>query len=118
MSVMIVLPVSHFTWQVLRAAKRSRTPPTGRSLRLAPTRRTKDGTFLTELVGLGVLARVTGAAVAPFEATYSLTERGEHAAEYGECEKPVQSSPAEPVLTEPPSKTVKKKSKQAVRGKT
>ena len=114
---MPVLPVAHFSWQVLRTVKRSKKPPTGRALRIVPNRRSKDGTFLTEMVDLGLLARVTGTADAPFEATYALTERGEHAAEFGECERPVRARPAEPVPTEP-SKTVKKKSKKAVRGKT
>jgi hypothetical protein len=105
---MLVLPITHFTWQVLRTVKRSKTPPTGRVLRLVPTRRTKDGTFLTELVELGLLTCVTGTADAPFEASYALTERGEHAAEFGECERPVRARPTEPVPTKP-SKTVKKK---------
>ena len=59
---MPVLPIAHFTWQVLRTAKRSKKPPTGRTLRTVPNRRTKDGTFLTELVDLGLLDRVTGTA--------------------------------------------------------
>ena len=115
---MPVLPVAHFTWQVLRTVKRSTKPPTGRALRIVPNRSTKDGTFLNELVEVGLLSRVTGAADKPFEATYALTERGVYAAEFGECEMPVRARPAEPVPTERPSKTVKKKSKQGVRGKT
>jgi hypothetical protein len=94
---MPVLPVAHFTWQVLRTIKRSTQPPVGRALRLVPNRRTKDGTFLTELVEQGLLNRVTGAADAPFGATYTLTERGEYAAEFGECEMPVKARAAEPV---------------------
>ena len=105
---MPVFPIAHFTWQVLRTVKRSRTPPTSRALRLAPSRRSKDGTFLTEMVELGLLNRVTGTADSPFEATYELTERGEHAAEFGECERPVRERPAEPVPTKP-SKTLKKR---------
>ncbi len=93
---MPVLPVAHFTWQVLRTVKRSKTPPTGRTLRLVPNRRTKDGTFLTDLVESGLLTRVTGTAAGPFDATYTLTERGEYAAEHGECEMPTRSKPAEP----------------------
>jgi hypothetical protein len=90
---MAVLPVAHFEWQVLRAVKRSRRPPAGRALRLAPTRRTKDGTFLTQMVESGLLARVTGTPDSPFDATYSLTERGEYAAEYGECDRPLTALP-------------------------
>jgi len=89
-----VLPILHHQWQVLRAVKRSRKPPTGRELRLAPTRQTKDGSFLTDMVTTGLLTRVTGTENEPFVATYSLTELGIHAAEYGECE-----SPARPLAT-------------------
>jgi hypothetical protein len=92
------LPISHFTWQVLRAAKRSKKPPTGKQLRLAPTRRTKDGTFLDELVRDGLLQVVsvdepteeTRRWPAPFRTRYRLTATGEHAAEYGECEREVR----------------------------
>jgi hypothetical protein len=85
---MPVLPVTHNQWQVLRAVKRSRKPPLGRELRLSPTRGTKDGSFLTNMVRLGLLERPTGTEKDPFEATYALTERGKHAAEYGECDFP------------------------------
>jgi hypothetical protein len=71
---------------VLRTVKRSKKPPLGRALRLVPSRKTKDGSFLTALVEEGLLSRLTGTAEAPFEATYSLTEKGQHAAEYGEYE--------------------------------
>src|SRR5688500_14326199 len=70
---MPVYPVRHFEWQVLRTVKRAKSPPTGRALRLVPSRRTKDGSFLTDLVEQGLLTRVTGTAAAPFEATYALT---------------------------------------------
>ena len=112
---MPVFPVSHFTWQVLRTVKRSKKPPTGRVLRLVPNRRTKDGTFLNELVELGLLARVTGTAAAPFEGTYALTEQGVHAAEFGVAERPVKARPAEPVPAERPRAATK--SKPAARGK-
>jgi hypothetical protein len=97
---MPVLPITHFTWQVLRTVKRGKTLPTGRMLRLVPNRRTKDGAFLTDLVELGLLIRVTGTADKPFEATYSLTERGEHAAEYGEYDRPTRAKLAESTPTE------------------
>jgi len=93
---MPLLPVTHFTWQLLRAVKRSKKPLPGRTLRLTPTRSTKDGTFLTDLVEQGLLSRVTGTADEPFEATYTLTEQGEYAAEYGECEMPVKAKAIEP----------------------
>ena len=57
---MPVRSTSHFTWQVLRAAKRSKKPSTGRALRVNPTRQTKDGSFLTALVEAGLLTRVSG----------------------------------------------------------
>ena len=113
---MPVFPVSHFTWQVLRTVKRSKKPPTGRVLRIVPNRRTKDGTFLNEMVDLGLLARATGTAAAPFEATYALTARGEHAAEYGECERPMRARPAAPVPAEQPQVVTKRKG--TARGKT
>jgi hypothetical protein len=40
------------------------------------------------MVRLGLLERPTGTEKDPFEATYALTERGKHAAEYGECDFP------------------------------
>ncbi len=107
---MPVRSTSHFTWQVLRAVKRSKKPPTGRTLRLVPSRYTKDGSFLTALVESGLLARVTGTADAPFEATYALTEKGTHAAEYGEYEYEWKPRSAEPkATTGTPSKTKKSK---------
>jgi hypothetical protein len=99
---MPIMPVSHFTWQVLRAVKRSKTPPTGKQLRLIPSRKTKDGTFLTALVAEGLL-KVVGVDELPPDATdrqktmpvpfrtrYLLTPKGEHAAEYGEYEREVR----------------------------
>ena len=83
---MPVRSLSHLDWQILRTAKRSKRPLTGRVLRIVPARRTKDGSFLTALVDEGLLARATGAADRPFEATYALTEKGRLAAEYGEYE--------------------------------
>src|SRR4051812_30956416 len=104
---MPVLPISHFTWQVLRTVKRNKKPPTGRALRVVPSRRTKDGTFLNDLVERELLVRATGTADAPFEATYSLTERGEHAAEYGECEMVVKAPEPHGVEQPKPVKKVK-----------
>lgn len=93
---------------MLRAVKRSKKPPTGRTLRLVPSRNTKDGSFLTAMVDSGLLTRVTGSADAPFEATYALTEMGQHAAEYGEYEYEVKPRPAEPqATTQTPPKTKK-----------
>ena len=111
---MPVLPISHFTWQVLRTVKRNKKAPTGRALRVVPSRRTKDGTFLNELVERELLLRVTGTADSPFEATYVLTERGEHAAEYGECEMSVKPLEREPNGVEQPKPT--KKGKRGGRG--
>lgn len=91
---MPVLPVTHFEWQVLRTVKRNKKPQIGRALRLVPSRRTKDGTFLNDMVDSGLLARVTGTTGSPFEATFSLTPLGEHAAEYGECDFPMRAKTA------------------------
>lgn len=76
------VPVSHSDWRVLRQALRSRRPAPGHSLRLDMTRRTKDGEFLTALVRFGLLT-VAARGETPFDATYTLTERGKQAAEYG-----------------------------------
>jgi hypothetical protein len=100
---------SHSTWQILRAVKRSATPPAGRALRLVPSRRTKDGSFLNVLVEEGLLERRTGTADVPFDATYALTDRGEHAAEYGEYEYQLKPRPAEPEPTPPKPAPRKKK---------
>jgi hypothetical protein len=106
-----VRDISPFTWKVLRAAARSKTPPTGRALRISPTPKTRDGTFLDALVAAGLLEAVgvdplpAGAAGpvarAPvqFRTRYALTPRGAHAAEYGEYEyelKPAQTAPPVP----------------------
>jgi hypothetical protein len=97
-----VRPTSHFTWQVLRTVKRSKKPPTGRALRLVPSRKTKDGSFLTVLVEEGLLTRLTGTSDTPFEATYALTEKGQHAAEYGEYEYELRApDPAKPAPARP-----------------
>jgi hypothetical protein len=98
----VTLPVSHFTWQVLRAAFRSKKPPTGRELRLSPTRTSKDGTFLDELVKDGLL-QVVGVDPLPkgstrrearrpvqFRTRYKLTEKGKYDAEHGEYEREVK----------------------------
>jgi hypothetical protein len=89
--------VTHFTWQVLRAAARSKKPLTGQELRVTPSRKSKDGTFLDELVTAGLL-EVVGLdplpvgkpsrepVPVPFRKRYKLTAKGEHAAEFGEYE--------------------------------
>lgn len=99
---MPTMPISHFTWQVLRAVKRNKKPPTGKQLRLVPSRRTKDGSFLDELVNNGLL-QVVSVDELPADATnqerqlpvqfrtrYRLSANGEHAAEYGEYEREVR----------------------------
>jgi hypothetical protein len=101
--------------------KEKQDAPTGRALRLVPSRRTKDGSFLTELVDQGLLRRVTGTVAAPFAATYALTERGEYAAEYGECETPLKGKAVAPAsIAEPPKSEQPKpvrKGKVVARGK-
>lgn len=93
---MPLMPITHSNWQVLRTVKRSKKPSIGRALRLSPTRGTKDGTFLNDLVEQGLLNRVSGTAESPFEATYTLTDLGQHAAEYGECDFPNRKVDPEP----------------------
>ncbi|HEY1190760.1 MAG TPA: hypothetical protein VGE74_24230 [Gemmata sp.] len=96
----MIRSVGHADWQVLRALARATGPLSGRALRLTPNRRTADGTFLGALVGAGLIeptgdpvpeaVRVPGsqrpAEPVPFRTLYQLTERGRHAAEYGEYE--------------------------------
>lgn len=85
---MPTFPISHAMWQILRVAARGKGKPvSGRELRVWPSRWTKDGAFLTDLVDRGLL-RIEVDNPNPFEATYRLTELGEHAAEYGEYESP------------------------------
>jgi hypothetical protein len=99
---MAKLPISHFIWQVLRVAKRSKKPLTGRELRVKPTRHSKDGTLLNTLVEARLLEVVsvdnpdekTKRVPAQFRTRYQLTKTGEYAAEYGEYEREVASSKA------------------------
>jgi hypothetical protein len=76
------VPVHQFEWRVLRQVLRSKKPPPGSSLRLEMTRRTRDGEHLVPLVRLGLL-KVEAKGKTPVESTYTLTDRGKHAAEYG-----------------------------------
>lgn len=78
------LPLSTNDWQILNFALREGTS-TGRALRVWPSRKTKDGTFLQEFVDRGLL-RVVAPNTDPFKATYALTPEGEYAAEHGEYE--------------------------------
>jgi len=82
----MLMPMGTFEWQVLRAILRAGAAhPNGRQLRLVPSRRTKDGTFLTDIVNRGLI-KVVSKNKDPFEATYALTPLGEYAAEHGEYE--------------------------------
>jgi hypothetical protein len=80
----MLLPLAQSDWQVLRSAVRGgRKALTGRVLRVTPSARTRNGGFLTSLVGRGLL-NVARPDADPFAATYRLTPLGEHAAEFGE----------------------------------
>ena len=95
---MSMLPISHFTWQVLRVAKRSKRPLTGKEMRVSPTRKSRDGSFLDALVIAGLLEVVgvdepnekTKRLPTQFRTRYRLTARGEYAAEYGAYEREVK----------------------------
>ena len=88
---------------VLRA-EAAGTPPLGHELRVSPTRRTKDGSFLAGMVDDGLLS-VAGKPEPPggrdrpepFRVRYKLTALGRHAAEYGEYDRP--HTPAERPLS-------------------
>ncbi len=87
-------------WQVLRKLVRAGGPLLGRELRIYPNQRTKDGTFLDDLVVAGLLEAVGGpepdrpqvagghvpTTPAQLRTRYRLTEQGTHAAEFGEYE--------------------------------
>lgn len=107
----MIVPLEHHTWQLLRSLVRAEAAGkdlTGAELRIAPTRRTKDGTFLDELVRLGLIAVVAKATAAPagasaeeknrptqFRTRYRLTPKGREAAEFGEYDRPYTPEPTE-----------------------
>jgi hypothetical protein len=82
----MLMPIAPSHWQTLRALARSRKPVLGRDLRVAWTRQTKGGTFLLELVRIGLLEVVGENQPRPFDSLYKLTDAGKHAAEFGEYE--------------------------------
>lgn len=82
--------LNHYDWRVLREVKRAKKKPVvGSKLRLEMSRRTKDGEFLTDLVRLELL-QVAQKGKTPFESTFLLTDLGEHAAEYGVYDIPLE----------------------------
>jgi hypothetical protein len=96
------------TWKILRAAKRRQPQPAnGRELRLIPSRKIKDGTFLDALVKAGLLEVRSGPTAkspdedepAQFRTKYGLTTLGEHAAEYGEYEIEIPGATADTPVT-------------------
>ena len=106
----MIVPISHAMWQQLRFALRAELSsepfPLGRELRLVPSRNTKDGTFLDDLVEMGLLevaakpaplsASATSAerrAPVQFRTRYRLTDLGRHAAEYGEYDQRYEPTP-------------------------
>jgi hypothetical protein len=100
----MIVALKHSDWQLLRYVLRAEEvgqKPLGRELRLTPSRFTKDGTFLDELVEKGLIAVAAKPSALPagatraeknepaqFRARYQLTERGRYAAEYGEYDLP------------------------------
>lgn len=93
----MLVQLSHHEWQLLRAAVRAELAGqpslAGRELRMAPTRMTKDGTFLDRLVAEGLLAVAAKPPAGPegepaqFRTRYKLTAKGREAAEYGEFDR-------------------------------
>ncbi len=89
----MIYSISHATWQQLRVLARAKGKAVlGREIRIVPTRLTKTGEFLDVLVEDGLIARAEGKPVAgrepeQFRIAYTLTEKGQHAAEYGEYER-------------------------------
>jgi hypothetical protein len=93
--VVVLVPLQHHAWQVLRAVVRAEAAgllPIGRDLRLVRSRTTRDGSFLTRLVADGLLAEKGKPEpvgedpdeAAPLRRRYVLTALGRTAAEYGE----------------------------------
>lgn len=80
--------VPHYDWQLLRILARAKNKAVrGQVLRHTPTRHSKDGQFLNDLVARGMIETVAeGEGV--FDSTYALTDLGRRAAEYGEYEGP------------------------------
>lgn len=91
--MIVTRTLSHFNWQLLRLMVREGTALTGKQLRMAPTRVTKDGTFLDVLVQQGLIKLVKKNENWKLS-TYELTKLGKDAAEYGEykttIERPVK----------------------------
>jgi hypothetical protein len=97
----MIRPIDHFSWQVLRTLVRAKGPLSGKTLRVSPSRRSYDGTFLDVLVTAGLLevARVDPAPELPpwkkpgpvqFHTLYRLTARGKEAAEFGQYDDQIQ----------------------------
>ncbi len=93
----MLLTMNQQEWQILRIANREGVC-NGRTLRFTPSRKTKDGSFLTSLVKRKLMRVVTPNAD-PFEATYELTPQGELAAEYGEYQGHPETLVADAVQT-------------------
>lgn len=93
-------------WQILNAAKR-KAVSTGKELRVTPSRFTKDGTFLNDLVTKGFLA-IVEPHENPFKATYKITPEGEYAAEYGEYDAEPKTHNAKKLNTTPEQQTLEK----------
>lgn len=92
---MPLYPIPHEAWQQLRRIKRANGQPVpGRAVRVKPSRWTKSGEFLNELVAAGLIVRAGAVPpestasfrlpAEPFRFSYLLTEAGERAAEFGE----------------------------------
>lgn len=95
----MLVNVPHLEWQVLRAILRHKGPGgcPGTTLRIIPSRRTKNGVHLTALEQDGLIeaagppaplgppvAGVADETSEPLRTKWRLTNLGRHAAEYGE----------------------------------
>lgn len=110
------ISVKHSDWRVLRTLVRAKgRPVVGSKLRLEMSRLTKDGSFLTTLVRDGLL-KVAAPADTPFTATYTLTDLGKEAAEYGvydvDWEALKKSEEPAPAPPPPPPAKAPKRSKR------
>lgn len=91
----MTVQVRHRYWQVLRTILRKGGPILGSELRISMSRQLRGGTFLLDLVEAKLVAPELGKpwppSGSPFDRTYTLTELGKQAAEFGEFEGPPEA---------------------------
>lgn len=82
----MLVQLAHENWQRLRFLVRT-GERTGRDIRMTMSRKSRDGSYLTQLLNDGLI-KVVVPAKDRLDATYALTDLGRLAAEHGEYDKP------------------------------